>query len=184
MSQSAYRRTCARTLDRPILIFGLEPEDLVGIGVAAIVVLFLVDGAVAVGVGLAGWIVLLKLKAGKPPGYLYYLAHRAGLLDRLPAAWRAPQVLPRRCTHLSPFPGETDDELARDWWSARPFAPLEDPRGRLETGGGQPGAPVDGRGGGRRGTFVVPPMPVDGRAGTVRTPTQGETCGDSSPSMS
>jgi len=106
MSASAYRRPCARTLDRPIQVFGLEPEDLV-------------DGAVAVGAGLGSWIALLRLKAGKPPGHLFGLAHRHGLVDLLPAALRAPQVLPRRVTRLSPFPGEEDDDLARQWWAHR-----------------------------------------------------------------
>ena len=119
MSVSAYRRPCARTLDRPILVFGLEPEDLVGVGLLSIVLLFLVDGAIAVGAGLGSWIALLRLKAGKPPGHLFALAHRHGLIDLLPAALRAPQVLPRRLTRLSPFPGEEDDDLARRWWAHR-----------------------------------------------------------------
>ncbi len=119
MASSLYRRPCPRTLDRPIQVFGLEPEDLVGVGLAAIVLLFLSDGIVAVGTGLGLWIALLRLKAGKPPGHLYALAYRHGLADLLPAAFRAPQVLPRRVTRLSPFTGEEDDDLARAWFSHR-----------------------------------------------------------------
>jgi len=119
MAASRYRRPCARTLDRPIQVFGLEPEDLVGVGLVAIALLFLADGVVAVGSGLGLWITLIRLKAGKPPGHLYGLAYRHGLADRLPSMLRAPQVLPRRVTRLSPFVGEEDDELAKSWWAHR-----------------------------------------------------------------
>ena len=119
MAATRYRRPCPRTLDRPIQVFGLEPEDLVGVGLAAIVLLFLADGIVAVGTGLSLWITLIRLKAGKPPGHLYALAYRHGLADLLPAALRAPQVLPRRVTRLSPFTGEEDDDLALAWWAHR-----------------------------------------------------------------
>jgi type IV secretory pathway TrbD component len=121
MASKLYRRPCPRTLDRPIQVFGLEPEDLVGIGLASIALLFLADGVIAVGAGLALWITLLRLKAGKPPGHLYGLAYRHGLADLLPAALRAPQVLPRRVTRLSPFRGEEDDDLARAWFAHRRF---------------------------------------------------------------
>jgi type IV secretory pathway TrbD component len=119
MANSLYRRPCPRTLDRPIQVFGLEPEDLVGVGLVAIVLLFLVDGLIAVGTGLGLWIALLRLKAGKPAGHLFALAYRRGLIDLLPAALRAPQVLPRSVTKLSPFTGEEDDDLARSWWAHR-----------------------------------------------------------------
>ncbi len=149
MSQALYRKPCARSLDRPIVVFGLEPEDLVAVGGIAIGLLFLSDGVIAVGTGLGLWGALVRLKAGKPAGHLYYLAHRAGLLDRLPPAWRAPQVLPRRVARLSPFPGEDDDDLARDWWSGRPAPPLE--AARLGVGGADPAAADPRRAGGRRG---------------------------------
>lgn len=119
MPASLYRRPCPRTLDRPIQVFGLEPEDLVGVGLAATALLFLADGIVAVGTGLGLWITLIRLKAGKPPGHLYALAYRHGLADFLPASLRPPQVLPRRLIRLSPFTGEEDDELARSWWAHR-----------------------------------------------------------------
>jgi type IV conjugative transfer system protein TraL len=119
VAASLYRRPCPRTLDRPIQIFGLEPEDLVGVGLVAIALLFLSDGIVAVGTGLSLWMTLIRLKAGKPPGHLYSLAYKHGLADLLPEALRAPHVLPRRVTRLSPFTGEEDDDLARAWWAHR-----------------------------------------------------------------
>lgn len=119
MASPLYRKPCPRTLDRPIQVFGLEPEDLVAVGLVAIVLLFLADGLLAVGTGLVLWIVLIRLKAGKPPGHLFALAYRHGLADLLPAALLPPQVLPRNLTRLSPFTGEEDDDLARSWWAHR-----------------------------------------------------------------
>lgn len=145
MSESGYRRPCARTLDRPIVVFGLEPEDLVVVGLVSIGLLFVADGFVGVGAGLGLWVALVRLKAGKPPGYLVELAHRVGILDRLPASWRPPQVLPRREAELSPFAGEEDDELARSWWSARPRPPFPDSGGG---GGGEEGTDPDRAAGG------------------------------------
>ncbi len=149
MSDSGYRRPCARTLDRPIVVFGLEPEDLVIVGLVAIGLLFVADGFVGVGAGLGLWIALVRLKAGKPPGCLVELAHRVGVLDRLPASWRPPHVVPRHVTELSPFCGEEDDALAAAWWSARPRPSFENPGGRV---GGASG-PDERRaaGGGRAG---------------------------------
>src|SRR5689334_14434885 len=98
MSIARYRRTCPRTLDRPIQVFGLEPEDLVGVGLVGIGLLFIADALLAVGTGLGLWIALIRLKAGKPPGHLFALAYRHGIVDHLPAALKPPQVLPRRVT--------------------------------------------------------------------------------------
>jgi hypothetical protein len=119
MSDARYRRPCPRTLDRPIQVFGLEPEDLVGVGLVSIVLLFFADGILAVGTGVGLWIALIRLKAGKPPGHLFVLAYRHGIADLLPAALKPPQVLPRHVTRLSPFSGEEDDELASAWWGHR-----------------------------------------------------------------
>ncbi len=116
-----YRRPCPRTLDRPILVFGLEPEDLVWIGVGAGVLLFLVDPLIAVGAGVGGWVVLLRLKTGRPPGYLFYLAFRGGALRLLPPPCRPQSLLPpgSRRLRLTPFEGDENDECARWWWKDR-----------------------------------------------------------------
>jgi len=145
MASRPYRQPCARTLDRPIVIFGLEPEDLVGVGLAAIALMFATDGLIGVGAGLASWIALVRLKAGRPPGYLFYLAYRTGLVDLLPGGWKPAQILPRRVRTLSPFSGETDDALACGWWSARPAPTLEGPGGGVAAGRGEPAAPSGGR---------------------------------------
>jgi len=111
------RRACPRTLDRPILIFGLEPEDLVAVGLIGGGLLFVTDPLIAVGAAFALWISLLKLKAGRPPGYLFELAYKAGALRVLPRSLR-PHILPptlglarrTRTLRLSVFGDEHDDE--------------------------------------------------------------------------
>ncbi len=104
------RRPCPRTLDRPILVFGLEPEDLVLIGFIAGGLLFVADPLLAVGTGFALWIGLLKLKAGKPPGYLFTLAYRIGLVRLLPPSMRPPHLLPRAETlRIQAFDGGDHD---------------------------------------------------------------------------
>ncbi|MBI2930234.1 MAG: hypothetical protein HYY16_01165 [Planctomycetes bacterium] len=114
-----YRQPCPRTLDRPILVFGLEPEDLVWIGLGAGALLFLTDPLLAVGAGLGAWVLLLRLKAGKPPGYLFTLAFRGGVLRLLPLWLRPPHLLPPgRGLRLTPFEGD-DDACTNGWWGQR-----------------------------------------------------------------
>lgn len=126
MNTRSRARPCARTLDRPITILGCEPEEFVLIGVVAGAVMFLVDPvpAVVLGVGLA--VFLNRLKAGKPPGHLFYLAYRHGLVRFFPAALRVPHLLrppapgrPRRI-HLSAVPSEEEDDVERFYWHDRP----------------------------------------------------------------
>src|SRR5262245_8215532 len=115
----AFRKACPRTLDRPIVLFGLEPEELVAVGLVAGVVRFVIDPVPAVVVGAVLWVGLARLKAGRPPGYLYELAYRSGMLHRTPEFLRVPHLIPRRVQYLDPFSG-VDDEAARQYWGDRP----------------------------------------------------------------
>lgn len=116
-----YRKPCARTLDRPILIFGLEPEELVLVGAVSGAILFLWDAFPALGAGAVLWIGLARVKEGRPPGYLFTLLHRTGLLRFLPL--RVPHLvrpsLPgaRRLVRLSPFRG--NDDLVPSYWAGK-----------------------------------------------------------------
>ena len=115
----SYRKPCPRTLDRPIVIFGLEPEEMVAVGLLAGAILFLVDPVPAVAAGAAAWLGLSRIKAGKPPGHLYELLYRSGILRRAPSFLRVPHLLRRGLKHLDAFPGG-DDDVAREYWSDRP----------------------------------------------------------------
>jgi hypothetical protein len=115
----AFRKACPRTLDRPIMIFGLEPEDLVLVGLAAGTILFTIDAVPAVLVGALLWAGLSRLKAGKPPGYVYECLYRLGVLHRVPFGFLAPQLLRRDVRCWDPFPGGAEDAV-RDYWHERP----------------------------------------------------------------
>jgi type IV secretory pathway TrbD component len=114
-----HRKACPRTLDRPIMIFGLEPEDLVLVGLVSGLILFTIDALPAVLAGAVLWAGLSRLKAGKPPGHLFECLYRAGLLRRAPGWMRAPQLLPRHVRTIDPFPGGPRDEIDA-WWGERP----------------------------------------------------------------
>ena len=115
----SFRKPCARTLDRPIVIFGLEPEELVLIGLVSGAILFLVDPVPAVIAGGTLWAGLSRIKAGKPPGHLFELLHRSGLLRWAPGFLRAPHLLRPGPRSLDAFPGGNDDEI-REYRSDRP----------------------------------------------------------------
>ena len=115
----SFRKTCPRTLDRPIVIFGLEPEDLVMVGLVSGVILFAIDAIPAVITGAVLWVGLSRVKAGKPPGYVYELLYRSGALRWAPSFLKVPHLIRRGRTYLDAFPGG-DDEHVTEYWSDRP----------------------------------------------------------------
>ncbi len=115
----SFRKACPRTLDRPIMIFGLEPEDLVLVGLISGAILFTIDAIPAVVAGAALWLGLSRVKAGKPPGHLFELFYRSGLLRRAPTFLKVPYLIPSRLKHLDAFPGGDDDSVD-EYWSDRP----------------------------------------------------------------
>ena len=115
----SYRKACPRTLDRPITVFGLEPEELVAVGLVAGALLFLWDAVPAVLAGAVLWLGLSRIKAGRPPGHLFELLYRAGLLRRAPEWLRAPHLVPRHVRRLDVFGGGHDAEV-RQYWGDRP----------------------------------------------------------------
>ena len=72
-------RKCPQTLDKPILLFGLEAEDicllsLIG-GVGGILIGPLVPGIISI----AGWFVLMEFKKDKSSGYLMHWLYHQGI---------------------------------------------------------------------------------------------------------
>ena len=69
---------CPRTLDKPILLMGLEMEDL-GLLCLIIGLLSLFMGPLLPGAGgLVGWFALARFKRGKPAGYLLHRLYALG----------------------------------------------------------------------------------------------------------
>ncbi len=73
------KRKCPRTLDTPILFFGLEAEDV------ALLALVMGIGSLLMGPcipgisGALGWIILLRFKRDKPAGYVLHWLYAKGL---------------------------------------------------------------------------------------------------------
>ena len=71
-------RKCPRTLDKPILLFGLELEDVallsLVVGIGSLLFGPMVPGAAAI----TGWIVLLRFKRDKPSGYVLHWLYAQG----------------------------------------------------------------------------------------------------------
>ena len=95
---------CPTELDKPVLVFGFEVEDLGAIcGVMILAGLFLFEGfAPVLIVTLAFALFLKRLKKGKAPGVLLHMAHRWDIV-------RMPGVLPVREVGYSPVAGEDDE---------------------------------------------------------------------------
>jgi len=72
---------CNRDIDKPILILGMEPEDIVFaimlFGMCQFI--FTISAGLALLICLIFAFVLRKLKAGKPAGYLVHQLYKFGL---------------------------------------------------------------------------------------------------------
>ena len=71
-------RKCPRTLDKPILLFGLELEDMAILSLATGVGCLLIGPMVPGIMAMAGWIVLLRFKRNKPSGYVLHWLYAQG----------------------------------------------------------------------------------------------------------
>jgi hypothetical protein len=118
----AFRRTCPRTLDRPVTFFGLEVEDLLALLALAGLLLFAVGAVAAIAAAGAAWLGLTRLKRGKPPGHLTALLYASRLPALLP--FLAPPHLIRPDwgrdgrQHFSAVwgPGDARSPYARFYW--------------------------------------------------------------------
>lgn len=73
------KKNCPRTLDKPILLFGLETEEV------AMIILLAGIGSLILGplypgiFGILSWFGLIEFKKDKPSGYLIHYLYAQGL---------------------------------------------------------------------------------------------------------
>ena len=72
-------KKCCRTIDKPLLLFGLEPEDVGILALTSGAIMLFSDTFYAGLMFFGGWIFLKLLKRGKPQGYLMHLLYKHGL---------------------------------------------------------------------------------------------------------
>ena len=72
-------KKCPRTIDKPLLFFGIEPEDVGVLALASGGVILFSDTFYAGLVFFGGWIFLRILKKGKPQGYVIHLLYSHGV---------------------------------------------------------------------------------------------------------
>jgi len=72
-------KKCPRNIDKPLLLFGLEPED-VGVLVMVSGLLILFSDTFYAGIAFfGGWVFLRALKQNKPQGYITHLFYNHGI---------------------------------------------------------------------------------------------------------
>jgi len=72
-------KKCQRTIDKPLLVFGLEPEDVGILALACGAMILFFDTFYAGIVFFGGWLLLRLLKQGKPQGYIVHLLYKHGI---------------------------------------------------------------------------------------------------------
>ncbi|MBF0490645.1 MAG: hypothetical protein HQL15_08560 [Candidatus Omnitrophica bacterium] len=72
-------RKCPQTLDKPILLFGLEMEDVALLGAVGGVGSILLGPLIPGVLTIVGWILLMQFKRGKPTGYLIHVLYHQGV---------------------------------------------------------------------------------------------------------
>ena len=72
-------KKCPRTIDKPLLLFGLEPEDVGMLALTAGGTILFFDTFYSGCVFFGGWLVLRLIKKGKPEGYIVHLFYKHGV---------------------------------------------------------------------------------------------------------
>jgi hypothetical protein len=72
-------RICPRTIDKPLLILGLEGEDIAVLMLFFGIPAILISPAVPLGLILVAWPALSWFKRGKPEGYVLHMLYKSGL---------------------------------------------------------------------------------------------------------
>lgn len=72
-------RPCPRNIDKPLMIFGLEPEDIALLGICFGFLEFFFSAELSMVMTGAGGFVLKQIKKGKPKGYIIHGLYRFGI---------------------------------------------------------------------------------------------------------
>jgi hypothetical protein len=72
-------RRCSRTLDKPLLILGLEGEDVAVLMMVFGVPAVLISPSIPVMLLFAAWPALVVFKRGKPEGYVLHFLYKFGM---------------------------------------------------------------------------------------------------------
>ncbi len=72
-------RHCPKTIDKPLLILGLEGEDIAVLMLLFGVPAILISPAIPLILIFAVWPALVAFKRGKPEGYVAHALYRAGV---------------------------------------------------------------------------------------------------------
>ncbi len=73
------KRKCPQTLDKPLLMFGLEIEDVCLLGTIGGIGSILIGPVIPGIISIVGWIFLMQFKKDKPVGYLIHWAYNQGI---------------------------------------------------------------------------------------------------------
>ena len=93
-------RKCARTIDKPLLLFGLEPEDVGILALTCGATILFFDAFYAGIAFFGGWMFLRLIKQGRPQGYITHLLYKHGI--RIKGLIEPPKIVSR----YSVFRGE------------------------------------------------------------------------------
>ena len=80
-------RACPKTIDKPLLILGLEGEDIAVLMFCFGIPAILISPAIPLGLILAAWPALVWFKRGKPEGYVLHALYRIGLRTEASREW-------------------------------------------------------------------------------------------------
>lgn len=72
-------RPCPKTIDKPLLILGLEGEDIAVLMLVFGIPAILVSPGIPLGLIFIAWPLLVYFKRGKPEGYILHVLYRRGL---------------------------------------------------------------------------------------------------------
>lgn len=72
-------RPCPKTIDKPLLILGLEGEDVAVLMLVFGMPAILISPAIPLGLIFVAWPALVAFKRGKPQGYVLHALYRLGV---------------------------------------------------------------------------------------------------------